>query len=162
MAAADTEITEEEAPKKSKMPLILGVVLALVGGGGAFFAASSGMFHGAPASDKKEMPKDAEKKMLPSFVELEPIIVSLSPNAKHQYLQFRAQIEAKPEYAAEVEALKPRIVDVLNGYLRAIDPAELERPSALSQFRAQMLRRIQVVAGPNRVTDLLIMEFVLN
>jgi len=67
-----------------------------------------------------------------------------------------------PDYAAEVEAIRPRIVDVLNGYLRAIDIATLEDPVTLTRLRAQMLRRIQVIAGPGRVKDLLIMEFVLS
>ena len=58
--------------------------------------------------------------------------------------------------------LRPRILDVLNGYLRAVEVAELEDPSALVRLRAQMLRRIQVVAGEGRVNDLLISEFVLN
>ena len=56
----------------------------------------------------------------------------------------------------------PRIVDVMNGYLRALDAAELENPAALVRLRAQMLRRIQIVTGEGRVRDLLITEFVLN
>jgi flagellar FliL protein len=56
----------------------------------------------------------------------------------------------------------PRILDVLNGYLRAIDIAQLEDPSALLRIRAHMLRRIQIVTGEGRVRDLLITEFVLN
>jgi len=58
--------------------------------------------------------------------------------------------------------LKPRIVDVLNGYLRAVTFAEMADPNALARLRGQMLRRIQVVTGEGRVKDLLIMEFVLN
>jgi flagellar FliL protein len=65
-------------------------------------------------------------------------------------------------YAGEVAMLKPRILDVLNGYLRAVDPAELEDPAALVRLRAQMLRRIQIVTGEGRVRDLLVTEFVMN
>ena len=49
-----------------------------------------------------------------------------------------------------------------NSYLRALELRDLEDPSALTRLRAQMLRRVQVVAGPERVNDLLVMEFVLN
>ncbi len=73
-----------------------------------------------------------------------------------------AQLEVAPKYMAEVEAIKPRLVDVLNGYLRAVALSELEDPTALIRLRAQMLRRLQVVAGEGRITDLLIMEFVLS
>ena len=67
-----------------------------------------------------------------------------------------------PKYAAEVTLLLPRIVDVMNGYLRALDPKVMEDPAALVRIRAQMLRRIQIVTGEGRVRDLLITEFVLN
>lgn len=56
----------------------------------------------------------------------------------------------------------PRIADVLNTYLRAVEVRDLEAPAATVWLRAQMLRRIQVVAGEGRVRDLLITEFVLN
>ena len=58
--------------------------------------------------------------------------------------------------------LLPRILDVLNGYLRAVETADLENPSALVKLRAQMLRRVQIVTGEGRVRDLLVTEFVLN
>ncbi len=56
----------------------------------------------------------------------------------------------------------PRVVDVLNGYLRALEIQDIESAAALTRLRAQMLRRVQIVAGPGRINDLLIMEFVLN
>jgi flagellar FliL protein len=58
--------------------------------------------------------------------------------------------------------LMPRILDVLNTYLRAVDVRDLEQPAAIARLRAQMLRRIQVVTGEGRVRDLLITEFILN
>ena len=63
---------------------------------------------------------------------------------------------------AEVVLLKPRILDVMNGYLRAVEVQELADPHALVRLRSQMLRRIQIVTGEGRVRDLLVTEFVLN
>ena len=77
-------------------------------------------------------------------------------------MRFSAQLEVPPDRVIEVEGIKPRIVDVLNGYLRAVETADLEDPAALVRLRAQMLRRVQIVAGEGRVSDLLIMEFVMN
>ena len=56
----------------------------------------------------------------------------------------------------------PRILDVLNTYLRAVEVRDLEEPAALVRLRAQMLRRVQVVTGEGRVRDLLVTEFVMN
>ena len=49
----------------------------------------------------------------------------------------------------------PRVLDVLNTYLRAVEVRDLEEPASLARLRAQMLRRIQVVTGEGRVRDLL-------
>ena len=50
----------------------------------------------------------------------------------------------------------------MNGYLRAVEVRDIESAAALTRLRAQLLRRVQIVAGQERVNDLLIMEFVLN
>ena len=66
------------------------------------------------------------------------------------------------DHAAEVTRLSPRVLDVLNGYLRVIAVDELSDPTSLARLRAQMLRRIQVVTGAGRVSDLLVTQFVVN
>lgn len=160
--------TPEEAPKKaSKLPLILGLVMALVGAGGGFFAVQSGMIGGGGtdmAETAKEEPADekAEESVKLAFVALDPLVISLPKSGGRDHLRFAAQLEVAPDYVSAVEAIKPRIVDVLNSYLRAVDLAELEDPAALMRLRAQMLRRVQIVAGDDKINDLLIMEFVLS
>lgn len=161
-----TDVPADEAPpKKSKLPLILGVVLALAGGGGGFFAVSSGIIGGSADHTHAESSHDeVEAEELPeiAFVPLDPLVVSLPAGGASTHLRFSAQLEVSPNYIEEVEALKPRVVDVLNGYLRAVEVSELRDPSVLVKLRGQMLRRVQVVVGDGRVRDLLIMEFVLN
>lgn len=156
------EAEDEGSENKSKKPLIIGLVLALMGGGGGFFAVQSGMLFG----DHAEAEADSHQKVvaLPDvvFVPMEPLIINLGKTAQNQYLRFRAELEVDGAYEAEVTTLLPRVMDILNGYLRAVDMRDLEDPTALISLRAQMLRRIQIVTGEGRVKDLLIMEFVLN
>lgn len=159
---AEAEIPIEDAPvkKKSKLPILIGLVLALVLGGGGFYATWSGMILGPEHEDV------ATEKVGPlpdiAFVPIDPIVISLSPGASARHLRFTSQLEVDKPMTEEVTLLLPRIMDVLNGYLRAIDVAQLENPSALVRIRAHMLRRIQIVTGEGRVRDLLITEFVLN
>jgi flagellar protein FliL len=146
--------------KKSKLPMIVGLVLALALGGGGFYAAFSGMILGsgdehAPDEDIAALPDIA-------FVPIDPVVISLGAASQSRHLRFTAQLEVAGPHSEEVALLKPRILDVLNSYLRAVEVAELENPSALVRIRAQMLRRIQIVTGEGRVRDLLITEFVLN
>ena len=150
--------------KKSKLPLIIGLAGMLLFGGASFYALYSGMIL---APDPVEQTVDAEATKTPealadiAFVKLDPMVVSLeASNARH--LRFSAELEVPTAYQADVELLRPRVMDVLNGYLRAVSLEQLENRSALIRLRAQMLRRIQMVTGEGRVNDLLIIEFVLN
>ena len=179
-ATADAPAEDEGTPKKkgSKLPMLIGLVLALAGGGGGFFAAWSGLlpFGGghAPAEAAHgdgahgEAGDHGGESALPlpgadvAFVELEPLVISMGTMADLHHLRFRASLEVPPQYVAEVETLAPRVIDVLNSYLRALRPSDVAAPGALIRLRSQMLRRLQIVAGPEKVRDLLIMEFVLN
>lgn len=156
-AAADAPT----APRKgSKLPLILGVFLALVGVAGGFFAVRAGVFSGVFAEDESQ---NAAGSAMPlpdiSFVEVDPIIVSL-PDAR--VLRFRAQLEVAKPHVGDVQKMMPRVVEVMNGYLRALEPADFQHPAVLPRLRGQLLRRVQVVVGDGRVRDILIMEFVLS
>jgi flagellar FliL protein len=161
MADAEEEL-EEEPKKASKLPLVIGVVLALVGGGGGFYATWSGMLLGPEKTEEVKEEKPLPKGPEVAYVEVDPLVISLRPPATAKHLRFRASLEVVPEAKADVEKLLPRVTDVLNSYLRALEPRDLEDPSALTRMRAQVLRRVQVVTGAGKVNDLLIMEFVLN
>jgi flagellar protein FliL len=159
------EAVEADAPpaaKRSKKPLLFGLLLALVMGGGGFYTAFSGMILGAmheesagPATEVAALPDIA-------FVPVDSVIVALAPGAGNRHLKFTAQVEVESAYVADVTLLLPRILDVFNSYLSAVDPLSLEDSAAIVRVRAQLLRRIQVVVGEGRVRDLLITEFVLN
>lgn len=153
----------EGAPKKSlKMPILIGLVLAILGGGGSFYAVQSGLILGVP--DDAAHTKAMKSEVLPdiAFVPVDPLVISLNDDGTNRYLRFRAQLEVEGGAVEDVQTLMPRVVDVLNNYLRAVDVALMNKSSALVSLRAQMLRRVQVVVGHGRVRDLLIMEFVLN
>ncbi|UWR15257.1 flagellar basal body-associated protein FliL [Sulfitobacter sp. M368] len=159
----DADQAEDEPPKKSKLPLIIGLVLALAGGGGGFYATWSGMILGTESEHSDSADAEESKPNVDvAYVPVDPLVISLQPPAQAQYLRFRASLEVPTQNQAEVEKLMPRVVDVLNSYLRALEPADLEHPAILTRIRAQMLRRVQVIAGLQKVNDLLIMEFVLN
>lgn len=159
--------TGQDVPekKKSKLPLLIGLVLMLALGGGGFFVMYSGVLGGghkaaeAPGAGHDTHARPAQDM---TFLPLDPLIVSLGSAASNRHLKFTAQLEVNPAYAEDVALMMPRVLDVLNGYLRAVDMADLEDPSALIRLRAQMLRRVQIVTGDGYVRDLLITEFVLN
>lgn len=159
---SEPQADDQPPARKSKLPLLLGLVLALLLGGGGFFAAYSGMLFGTPSAE--EVAEEPEIAPLPdiAFVPIAPMVISLGQGGSARHLRFTAQVEVTKSHESEVTLLMPRILDVLNGYLRAVDVRDLEDPTALIRLRAQMLRRVQIVAGEGRVRDFLVTEFVLN
>jgi len=156
----------EKPAKRGKMSLILLIVLALAGAGGGFYLVYAGLIptgmHESEAPDREDDHGVPVSLKDIAFVKIDPILISLNDSQRAQHLRFRAQLEVAAEHQHAVEAVLPRVTDVLNSYLRALELADIRDPLALTQLRAQMLRRVQVVVGKNRVRDLLIMEFVLN
>lgn len=171
-----------EAPKGGKKGLLFGVIGAAVLGGAGFYGIYSGMIspnlltggggsnaeasgHGE-ASSGEGGGHGAAAGTGPlagiAFVPMDPITISLPPGSSARHLRFTGQLEVGPEQSAAVTQLMPRILDVLNTYLRAVEVRDLEQPAAIPRLRAQMLRRIQVVTGEGKVRDLLITEFILN
>ena len=159
---AGAEAIPDEAPKKrSKKPLLIGLVLALVLGGAGFYATWSGLILGGGAEEDHAEAVPGPLSGV-AFVPLETMVISLGPTSGSEHLRFTAQVEVVDSAVADVTLLTPRILDVLNSYLRAVDVSEIENPAAMAKLRSQMLRRIQIVTGEGRVRDLLITEFVLN
>ena len=171
MAEATKDKTEaaegdEAPPKKGKKGLLLALLPALLLGGGAFYATSSGLvslpFGGAETPVEQKQPKAEPKSFGVAYLELDELVVPLSPRARSRFLVFQASVEAAPEDIAALEQIRPRILDVFNTYLRAIEEKELDEPSAMALLRARLLRRLNVVAAPVEPKDLLITTFVLK
>ncbi|PKQ13573.1 MAG: flagellar basal body protein FliL [Alphaproteobacteria bacterium HGW-Alphaproteobacteria-1] len=166
MAETDeTPATTEETPKRARLPLILGLVLAGLGGAGGFVAVRAGLvpFGGKEAHVAKSVPTPHVVDFGDLvFVPIEPLVVSYAEAGRSRHLRFRAELEVPGAEATEVARVMPRVVDVLNTYLRALRLGDLEESSALMRLRGQMLRRVQAVVGEGRVNDLLVMEFVLD
>lgn len=154
--------TEETPPNKTKLHLIIGLVLMLALGGGGFFAVYSGMVLGHRGEEHAAGETHVEALPDIAFVPISPMVISLGTEPSGRYLHFTAQLEVSTAYEPDIVLILPRVLDVLNGYLRAVEVRELEDPTALVRLRAQMLRRVQMVAGDGRVRDLLVTEFVIN
>ena len=171
MSEAKDETGDEPVRKgKSKLLLIAGV-LALVAGGGGFFAVYSGLlvlpFGGGGGGGGHATAAAGEQAQAPApfepgaYIHLEPLILSLGPQSESEHLKITLTLEVGPGREAEVEAVMPRVIDILNGFLRAVDEREFELPRSMERLRAQMLRRVMLVTPKGAVRDLLIQEFVL-
>ncbi|MBI6628917.1 flagellar basal body-associated FliL family protein [Pontibaca salina] len=158
MTDAATEAPAKRS-KNRKRGLALTLLLSAIGAAAGYYGVSSGVIPITALSNQRPF---AAKATDIAFVEIDPIMISFSGGQSIRQLRFRAQLEVDPAVIRKVQSLLPRVIDVLNGYLRALQLADLTDPLALTRLRGQMLRRVQVVVGRENVRDLLIMEFVLN
>lgn len=156
-----TDVSAPEAPPKKKSFLArvaLPIILALVGAGAGYSAIVFGML---PDLLRGQQPK-TETATGTTYVPVPPVTISLTSSPDFKLLRFSAQLATSSKSAQSVSAEMPRILDVINGYLRTLSTDELIEPSALITLRAQLLRRVQTVVGPEAASDLLVSEFFLG
>lgn len=152
----------EEKPLKKRglMPILIGMAGALALGGGGFYAVYSGLILGG--QDKAIEDVKANPKTLPTYLAIEQLTLSLAEPGGAEHLRLSAHVEIADGRLDEAEAYRPRFLSVINTYLRAVEPDDLREANALIRLRAQILRRLQMVAGADLVDDFLITEFILN
>lgn len=150
----------EEVGGRGWRGLVVGMLAALALGGAGFYAAWSG-FVAPPGRDMLFSGQPGAGTRM-AYVAIDPLTVSLSPASPHRLLRIHVELEVPQRSVSEVTRLVPRIVDVMNGFLRAVDSREMEEPAALVRLRSQLLRRVRIVAGEDAVNDLLIREFLLH
>lgn len=165
MADTDRSDGNDEAAAKPKSGfggLAITAVLAAVLGGGGFYATWSGLAGSLFHSDASTTSHESVADTSPTFVELDPLMITVGGASSIRQLRFRAYLQIGAEKGDSVSALQPRILDIFATYLRAVGVDRLEDPTALLLLRAQLLRRVQLLTGPDAVEDLLIVDFVIT
>lgn len=159
---SETTTPEDPPIKQGKALIFLSIPMSLAIGAGLFWGVTqylpqTGESH---ATDQQITSSYAIDDL--EFVAMDPIVVSMNRGKTKHHLRFKAELEVPAAHQRDVEKLIPRVVDVFNAFLRALDLDDIEHPTALHNIRAQMLRRAKIVLGDSKVNDLLVTEFVLN
>lgn len=182
----------EETATKKKPPLLLiiigaAVLVAGIGGGAAFFlmkpksaepeaaadahapeeAADAGG-HGAPAEGDAAAAGGvgtiAAGPDGVTFYTLPDMIVNIqSPEGRTTYLKLKLTLEMKDAAAANrLRAQYPRLNDMFQSFLRELRPEDLAGSAGSYQLRAEILRRVNLVAAPSKVDAVLIEEMLVQ
>lgn len=171
-------------PKKKlskKMIIIIAVGgLVLLGGGGAglYF---SGMFGGAEektvegAASGQATPQkggehgeatkvEQDADVAPVFYSLGDILVNLSGDGKRpNFLKIKISLELSDvKDVPAIEALRPRIIDHFQIYLRELRVEDLRGSSGLYRLREELLLRVTEAVQPIRVRDVLFQEMLVQ
>lgn len=166
-----------DPPKKklSKKMLIIiaavGVVLLLGGiGAGLFFTGIIGGHSDEAAGKAADAELAAEDEAVehevgvPTFLPLGDILVNLSGGGKRpNFLKIKVSLELADEKdVATLEALRPRIIDHFQIYLRELRIEDLRGSAGLYRLREELLLRVTEVVRPVRVRNVLFQEMLVQ
>ncbi len=165
--AAETE-TAEGAPaevaasggkgRKKLLILISSVALLSVIGAGAWFSGLLPFFQKAEPVAAVSAPA-----ALPVFVDLPEVIVNLNAGGRRAtFLKMTMKLELAAEDQAAVQALLPRVMDLVQTYLRELRPDELRGSMGTHRLREELLSRINIAVAPARVRDVLFVEMLVQ
>lgn len=152
--------------KKSKKKLIIiaaavGAVLVLGGGGAAAFLLMGKK--GDEAKTAEQAQASAEQKK-PVYYPLGDLLVNLSGEGKHpNYLKVKISLELADEKDIPLmDAVKPRIIDAFQVYLRELRIDDLRGSAGMYRLREELLMRVTEAAQPVRVRDVLFEQMLVQ
>lgn len=164
--AVDEDLEFETRPRpnglsgKKLVLLIILPLLLLIGGGGTAYVtgALDGFLGGAGQ-------QQAAKAGPSVFFELPELLVNLNSagSKRRNYLKLRVSLELTDAQAVHhIKQVLPRIVDAFQVYLRELRIEDLQGSAGLYRLREELLLRVNAVAEPVEVEDVLFKEMLVQ
>ena len=86
-----------------------------------------------------------------------------APDGRPTFLKLKLTLEMKDAALAEhLQAEMPRLQDMFQGFLRELRPEDLAGSAGSFQLRAEILRRVNLIAAPGEVDAVLIEEMLVH
>jgi flagellar FliL protein len=98
------------------------------------------------------------------FYTLPDMVVNIqSPDGKPTFLQLKLTLEMHDaDLAATLQEEAPRMQDMFQGFLRELRPEDLAGSAGSYQLRAEILRRVNLIAAPGKVDAVLIEKMLVQ
>jgi len=99
-----------------------------------------------------------------TFYTLPDMVVNIqSPDGKPTFLKLTLTLEMHDaELASTLQGQMPRMQDMFQGFLRELRPEDLAGSAGSYSLRAEILRRVNLLAAPSRVDAVLIEEMLVQ
>ena len=151
--------TVAPAPKKKLKLFIIvgGVVAAAALGGGVWFS-------GVLSPPHKAKLVETATYTLPVFVETPEMVTNLDAGPHRlSFVKVQCKIEvARPDDSSKLSTAMPRIVDMIQTYLRETRPEELRSDAGTYRLREALLLRASMAASNAEVKDVLFEELIVQ
>lgn len=99
-----------------------------------------------------------------TFFTLPDMVVNIqAADGRPTFLKLKLTLETRDAQVAEqLQAEMPRMQDMFQGFLRELRPEDLAGSAGSFQLRAEILRRVNLIAAPGKVDAVLIEEMLVN
>ncbi|HYD27880.1 MAG TPA: flagellar basal body-associated FliL family protein [Brevundimonas sp.] len=99
-----------------------------------------------------------------TFYTLPDMVVNIqAPDGRPTFLKLKLTLEMHDAALAEhLQAEMPRMQDMFQSFLRELRPEDLAGSAGSFQLRAEILRRVNLIAAPGKVDAVLIEEMLVN
>lgn len=99
-----------------------------------------------------------------TFYTLPDMVVNIqAADGRPTFLKLKLTLEMKDASLAEhLQAEMPRMQDMFQGFLRELRPEDLAGSAGSFQLRAEILRRVNLLAAPGKIDAVLIEEMLVN
>ncbi|MBU1347271.1 MAG: flagellar basal body-associated FliL family protein [Alphaproteobacteria bacterium] len=122
--------------------------------------------HGAAAEGEPDpsLGKIAEGPDGVTFYTLPDMVVNIqSPDGRPTFLKLSLTLEMHDaDLAHSLQGEMPRLQDMFQGFLRELRPEDLAGSAGSYQLRAEILRRVNLVAAPGKIDAVLIEEMLVQ
>lgn len=137
------------------------------GGHGKEEKKAEGGGHGAPAEGGEADPalgKISEGPEGVTFYTLPDMVMNIqSADGRPTFLKLKLTLEMHDaEVATHLQSEMPRLQDMFTGFVRELRPEDLSGSAGTYQPRAEILRRVNLVAAPGKVDAVLIEEMLVQ
>jgi flagellar FliL protein len=172
-ATGGEEGAPEGAPaKKSGMMnilvLILGpIILTAIVLAGLYFSGLGAKIFSHGAHKEKAADEATPPPTDVSYLEIKDFLVNLTKSSKKSkavsFLRLSIKLELpNAEASKTAEALRPRVIDSFQVYLRQLRPEDLEGGAGLQRLREELLKRANEALKPTKVTNILFDQMLVQ
>lgn len=99
-----------------------------------------------------------------TFYTLPDMVMNIqSPDGRPTFLKLKLTLEMQDaEVATHLQEEMPRLQDMFTGFVRELRPEDLSGSAGTYQLRAEILRRVNLIAAPGKIDAVLIEEMLVQ
>jgi flagellar FliL protein len=164
LEAAPVEVATQKKFSGKKLVLFIGLPILLLGGaaGGVMMSGILGDIEPAePAHVEEKAPPGPAKTL---FYDLPEMLVNLNSTGRRpSFLKIKVSLEITNETdVPKLDALRPRIVDNFQVYLRELRVEDLRGSAGVYRLREELLARVVTAVQPVKVRNVLFNEVLVQ